>query len=66
MKIRRTVFVLAALALGLIPSVAAASPVDHVGPAADAASDAIPGPSGQHLVCYAPGFTDWVVCVDYP
>ena len=66
MKIRRTLFVLAAVALGLVPSVAAASPVDLLGPATDTVSDAVPGPSGQHLVCYAPGFTDWVVCVDYP
>ena len=28
--------------------------------------DGIGGGSGQHLVCYAPGFAEYTICIDYP
>lgn len=64
--IRRRIFlVLAALVLAIVPGVAASSAVADEGSALATSVPSI-GPSGQHLVCYAPGFTHWVVCIDYP
>ncbi len=69
MNRRRLLLVGAALVASLLPGVAvAATPDDVVASVPPDATSLWPGlgNSGQHLVCYAPGFTDWVVCVDYP
>lgn len=77
MSVRRRLIVAAALAAvgtaaPLTALAAGPEPVDSplrssvagVGTGPDL--DGIGGGSGQHLVCYAPGFAEYTICVDYP
>lgn len=61
---RLAVLLLAALGLLAVPAATSAAPLDELGPSGRTGLGL--GSSGRHLVCYAPGFATWVICIDYP